>query len=444
MLSRIEIRNVKLHAETSVDATPLTLFIGPNNSGKTSVFQAMLLWRQAAAKSAHQLCPGVSRYSSGDGQPYHFAPGQIVDVGDFNQFLRQGARELMIAFSGDFTFGESVEFGPGPTSGRFEIRVRENLLAYHSGRLCYEARPLGVAGEQIWEWYSGTQGGRISPPVTLGSTGASIQLVPAAKFRLLDGGGTAVPPNTRPEMTLGIQELANALAGAPWTLLGSLHAVFPLRGFEEAGYPLAEPTESLDRLGLADRTIALLSALAYNRQLEQRLSGWLEELMGVRIETKLLPQKRVTLLAKPAKGSKDVSLFSSEGTGASQLPFILVPIGLTPPGETIFLSEPEAHLHPRAQVSLTNLLIGLTKKEKRQFFVETHSEHVLHAILHAIATNTLGLEDVSIYYFENQNGKCVSKRLQLTETGSVDGGLPGFFDQSLGELTEYLEALKTK
>jgi hypothetical protein len=32
--------------------------------------------------------------------------------------------------------------------------------------------------------------------------------------------------------------------------------------------------------------------------------------------------------------------------------------------------------------------------------------------------------------------------LEVDEQGGVKGGLPGFFDQSLDELTEYLEALK--
>jgi hypothetical protein len=34
------------------------------------------------------------------------------------------------------------------------------------------------------------------------------------------------------------------------------------------------------------------------------------------------------------------------------------------------------------------------------------------------------------------------KRLGINEHGQVDGGLPGFFEQSLRELTEFLDALK--
>lgn len=121
-----------------------------------------------------------------------------------------------------------------------------------------------------------------------------------------------------------------------------------------------------------------------------------------------------------------------------------MPIGLTPPEETILLSEPEVHLHPKLQVKVGKLLIRLANEEKRQFFIETHSEHLLHALLNVVATGTLEQKDLAIYYFENKDGKAVTTRLKVDERGGVEGGLPGFFDQSLDELSEYLAALKNK
>ncbi len=47
--------------------------------------------------------------------------------------------------------------------------------------------------------------------------------------------------------------------------------------------------------------MALLSLLAYNRDIEHKLSEWLNDLVGIRIETKLLPGKRVTILASPVR-----------------------------------------------------------------------------------------------------------------------------------------------
>jgi predicted ATPase len=238
-------------------------------------------------------------------------------------------------------------------------------------------------------------------------------------------------------------EFQQFLAGVPKALFAELHPICPLRGFEEWGYPLPEaPAPNLDRLSLTERAVALASVLAYNRDIEKALSQWLEDLIEVRIEVKLLPGKRVTIRCKPSSSGASDNLFLNEGTGASQLPFILIPIGLAHRNETILLSEPEAHLHPRLQSHLMQALLGIAKRETKQFLIETHSEHVLHVLLNAVAKGDLQKSELAIYYFENVNGEAKVRRLEVNEHGQVEGGLPGFFDQSLAELTEYLEALK--
>jgi len=46
MLQKIKIQNFKLHKDTSLEIKPITLFIGQNNSGKSSIFQALQLIKQ--------------------------------------------------------------------------------------------------------------------------------------------------------------------------------------------------------------------------------------------------------------------------------------------------------------------------------------------------------------------------------------------------------------
>lgn len=434
MITRVTLRNFKLHADTSIDAAPLTVFIGPNNSGKSSISQALLLWRQGASRNANLLCTPPTRHVPADAQPYLFTEDQLIDLGDFEHVVRHGERELALSISGELR-GQKTLSAAG---GNFEIRVRDNQLVYHRGALTYEARTGRRDFE--WEWIRGRliHGARADEDF-------HIVLQPQDNLSLLFGGGVRhVVPMTAEE-TLAAQELSTAAGETPRKLLTSIHPVFSLRGFEEAGYPQAPAAaRNLDRMALQDRTTALLSALVYDRSLERRVSNWLEQRVGVRIEIKHLPRNRVTILSLPTGSHAKTLLFSNEGTGASQLAFILVPVGLTPTAETIVLSEPEAHLHPKAQVELTRLLVQLAKEEDRQFFIETHSEHVLHALLNSVATGTIDAKDLALYYFENKDGRAECRRLSVNERGAVEGGLPGFFDQSLGELSEYLDALKSK
>jgi predicted ATPase len=194
-------------------------------------------------------------------------------------------------------------------------------------------------------------------------------------------------------------------------------------------------------MSLPDRAVALVTTIASNSELKRELSDRLSKLMGIGVDIEYVGSQKVKIFATETNGEHRQRLFANEGTGAQQLPFILIPVALTPRNETVLLSEPEAHLHPKGQCELTRMLLSVAKKENIQFFIETHSEHVLHVILNAVAKGEWEKDQVALYYFENVDGAAQVRRLVLNEHGQVDGGLPGFFDQSLTELTDYLDAL---
>jgi predicted ATPase len=201
-------------------------------------------------------------------------------------------------------------------------------------------------------------------------------------------------------------------------------------------------SEDLNRIVLADRAVALTNLLAANARLRAQISERLGVLAAMGIEFETASLRRVKVWATAAQSGAPETLFVNEGSGANQLPFILVPIALAQPGQTVLLAEPEAHLHPKMQSAITGTFLRASQDRELQFFIETHSEHILHRLLHAVATGELAHEDLAIYYFENKGGKAETRRLKIDDKGGVEGGLPGFFDQSLDELSEYLEAMK--
>jgi hypothetical protein len=423
MLKSVHIKNFKLHEDTLIEAAPITVFIGPNNSGKSSIFQILLCLRDAAARGEAQLLvPGA---------------GQVLDAGDFANVVRLGQKEVEVSLSGVVDPADSSK-GKPRTEVSFELRVRDNALSYNHGMLVNEY------GKLEWAWNQGIQ---IPPPQELVMDGFRMRFAPTALFGLLDAAGHPVPPRApwpgAQEDARERQELHKYIANAPVFLLKSLHPIFPLRGFEQQGYGLPEKKpETLEFINLNERAASIAGLLAYDRDLEERLSQRLAELVSIRIKVRLVAGRRATIWAEPTGAKRGDMLFVNEGTGANQLPFMLIPVALTPPNETILLSEPEAHLHPKGQCDLTRMLLTVAKRENIQFFIETHSEHVLHVILNAIAKHEWDPSQVAIYSFVNVDGTANATRLEVDEQGGVKGGLPGFFDQSLDELTEYLEALK--
>jgi hypothetical protein len=423
MLKSVHLKNFKLHEDTRIDAAPITVFIGPNNTGKSSIFQILLCLRDAATRRAGQLLgPGA---------------GGVIDAGDFANVVRLGQKEIQVSLSGIVDPADSSKRKPR-TEVSYDLRVRDNALSYNHGMLANEY------GRVEWSWGQGIQ---IPPPQELIVGVFRMRFTPTAGFRLLDAAGSPQPLRApwagQPEDSEEVQELYQYIANAPVFLLKSLHPIFPLRGFEQHGYGLPEKKpEGLEFTNLNERAASIAGLLAYDRDLEESLSQRLAELVSIRIKVRLVEGRRATIWAEPTHAKPGDMLFVNEGTGANQLPFILIPVALTPRNETILLSEPEAHLHPKGQCELTRMLLTVAKKENIQFFIETHSEHVLHVILNAIAKHEWEPHQVAIYSFENVNGTAKATPLEVDEQGGVKGGLPGFFDQSLDELTEYLESLK--
>jgi hypothetical protein len=321
-----------------------------------------------------------------------------------------------------------------PLKVDFHAEIQENVLASHEGTILFPQEKLE------WRYPRALS---VSPKPDVCVENFVLRFDPVGSFKFIQFSGFEVSPQAPPEVVSRVTKTAEILESTPVRLLMSLHPIFPLRGFEEWGYPSPQfPTANLERLALSDRAVALASALASNYKLRKQVSERLQGLLSIGIEIETVGADRVKIYATSGENSGPITLFSNEGTGANQLPFILVPIALTPKNDTVLLSEPEVHLHPARQCELTRMLLRVAKEENVQFFIETHSEHVLHVILNVIARHEWQPSDVAIYYFENVNGTAKTTRLEVDEQGGVKGGLPGFFDQSLDELTEYLESLK--
>ena len=434
MLKTIHLENFKLHKDTQIEAAPITVFIGPNNSGKSSVFQALLSLRQAAEKASSKLFEPAQRQPTSETLPYLFPANQILEIGEFRDAVRRGEDVIRLGAVGSLREGDRSRKS-FPIEIDFAMDVRENQLILHKGEIRYGEAPLK------WLWFASS--GQPAQSSINTRDGTTLLFETVDSFRLIRSSGFLTPAGV-PVETAGPEwaRISEEITTSPLRLMQSLNPVYPLRGFEEPGYPLPKDRpDNVTRLTLRDRALALVGTLAYDRKTREELSQRLEDLVHIRMEVDPVPDYGVKMWVTSMEAGGGETLLTNEGTGANQLPFIFVPVLLTPPNETILLSEPEAHLHPKGQCELTRMLLTVAKKENIQFFFETHSEHVLHTILNAVARGEWSPADVALYYFaEPKNGIAEVGKREINQFGQVDGGLPDFFEQSLAELTDYLKA----
>jgi predicted ATPase len=132
-LSRVRLKNFKAVSQADVELSLLTVLVGPNSAGKSTLIQSLLLQSQAAESDV-----------TGDLYPLN---GPRVRLGDFNDVLWAGAAEeaagAHIAFGGELaiwgeeledvgfelpvdalpTYSWDLEFGPAGSESRSAMRL---------------------------------------------------------------------------------------------------------------------------------------------------------------------------------------------------------------------------------------------------------------------------------------------------------------------------------
>lgn len=137
----------------------------------------------------------------------------------------------------------------------------------------------------------------------------------------------------------------------------------------------------------------------------------------------------------PTKGLKPKNI----GFGISYSLSIVVALLSAEPGALLIIENPEAHLHPRGQSKLAEL-IARTAKSGVQIFIESHSDHIFNGIRKAFHSKLIDKNIAKIHYFElNDKNATKSTEIIIAENGRILNSVPGLFDQFDDDLDELLD-----
>ena len=133
------------------------------------------------------------------------------------------------------------------------------------------------------------------------------------------------------------------------------------------------------------------------------------------------------------EGSKEVN-FADTGFGLSQILPLIVQGYYAKPGALIIAEQPEIHLNPKLQTILADLFTNFTKKNIG-VLVETHSEHLLLRLRHLVAKKLIKQEDIALYYTEKDGEKSKIREISVEQNGHIklEDWPKGFFQESLRE-----------
>ena len=146
-------------------------------------------------------------------------------------------------------------------------------------------------------------------------------------------------------------------------------------------------------------------------------------------------------LAWNKKTGKYVNI-SDFGFGVSQCLPILVQGAIMNPNTTLIVEQPEAQVHPTAQLELGSFFADLWKQRKVNSIIETHSNNILLRLRKLVAEEILNPEDISVAFFDIENGKATVNNLDINKNGTMENGLPMEFFGA--DIIEGLELGKAK
>ena len=122
------------------------------------------------------------------------------------------------------------------------------------------------------------------------------------------------------------------------------------------------------------------------------------------------------------------------GFGISQVLPLIVQGQLGDPRGVLISEQPEIHLNPRLQALLADLFVDIAAAGKG-VVVETHSEHLLLRLRRLVADGSIPAEDVAIYYVERGELGSAVRPIPLLQNGHIpaEHWPRGFFEDSLRE-----------
>lgn len=115
------------------------------------------------------------------------------------------------------------------------------------------------------------------------------------------------------------------------------------------------------------------------------------------------------------------------GYGVSQILPIVVQGLLLPPGGIMIVEDPEAHMHPAVQAAMVDFFTEMAKQGKR-FIIETHSDHVVTRIRRRVAEG-LSKDMINLTFVEQGTHGSDYIHCELDKNGVFVDRLPkGFLD----------------
>ena len=397
MITELRAQNFKSWEDTGkLRFAPLTGLFGANSSGKTSILQVLLMLKQTVERPAKDSSDWNELLYFGDQR-------SLVNLSNFDAVIHEHQQDLSLGISVSWKLLEQINIEGNLTDFlSFSTAIKKSGL--------YGFRYIVDECDFELEW---TPQGHI------------FKSAGVRPFRFY-----GVIKSTE------LEELFLPLQNAFENLFSRILYLGPLREHPRPRYTWdGDHPKSIGQEG--EKAIpALLSGRIRRFPIDEQILNWLQRLELIH-SYDLRPVsgagRDYEFLVKKYKGGPDVRL-TDIGFGVSQVLPVLILCYYAPEGSILILEQPEAHLHPKVQTELADVLIDVVKNRNLQIILESHSEYLLSRLQRRIAEKKIAATDTALYFCEIKDGTSEIEQLNVDEYGNIRNWPQDFFGDVTGEL----------
>ena len=178
-----------------------------------------------------------------------------------------------------------------------------------------------------------------------------------------------------------------------------------------------------------------------NKKVISNVSAWMSHIMDFTQKVNVTEQdKEHVKMAYSVNVNgidTEVSPYNMPFGNSSVFP-IVVALMTAPKNSLVVIENPEAHIHPKAQARMGELL-SIAAENGVQIIIETHSDHLLNGVRIAVKNKKIDENNVKVHfvYADKENPLLHhTKQIQIHDNGSMEDWPVGFFD-------EWEESLRT-
>lgn len=182
---------------------------------------------------------------------------------------------------------------------------------------------------------------------------------------------------------------------------------------------------------------SIAETLKENETIKEEVNKWLKK-FGLKIEVSHLKDIIHKLVINQNALDLDIT---DVGFGISQILPVIIQGLLSHKNSLTLIEQPEIHLHPKMQADLADLFIEIVSNNPKYLLIETHSEYLLKRLRRRMSEGVISPEKVGIYLIDPQKEKqgAKIKELKIGEKGGFKWPSDFYTGELLDDTVEFLK-----